>query len=540
MLQCDAATIGFRQDLIGFVHACPKYLTRRYIIRTVSMQGWRMNSMRSSCTVWFQTALRVSSILLILQSLAIAQQSLVEQPPTNTSELNERIVGAALARGGSISFLETLTDTIGGRITGTPESQRAAELILKTLREAGFDNAHFEEFSYEIGWKPGSAAGLVASPVRQPLVIGTYGWAPGTNGRVTVPLASCTATAGGKCSENPAKLRGAAALVSIEVGANSFAANYVVLRAGIARYLASVGAAAMMIASDKPHRMLYTSGAGFYPRAPLPVLSVAKEDSLFLRRLLAKGDVKLELDVQNTFDPHPAHERNVVADLPGTNPDDVVLLGAHFDSWDPAQGAYDNGAGVAAVLDAARILKSLGVKPKATIRFVFFSGEEEACLGSRAYIDRHKNQLDHLWAALIMDDGAQMPTGFSLHGRNDLEAPLKHTLAALAPLGANNILPGGDLFSDDESFVVAGVPTMNLSMVEGDYDTHHHAITDTFDKVDPLALAMDTAVLAVAANAIASADQAPGRRLSHSEVVGLLRKTKQAEYVELDFGRLEP
>ena len=91
-------------------------------------------------------------------------------------------------------------------------------------------------------------------------------------------------------------------------------------------------------------------------------------------------------------------------------------------------------------------------------------------------------------------------------------------------------------FSDDESFVVAGVPTMNLSMVEGDYDTHHHAITDTFDKIDPHALAMDTAVLAIAAHALASADQAPGRRLSPKEVADLLRKTKQDEYVGLDFG----
>ncbi len=493
-----------------------------------------MDSQKLIGAKWLRSALQISSIPLVFLSSILAQQ-----PLPKASDINERIVGAAMTRGGSISFLETLTDTVGGRITGTPESKKAAELILSTLREAGFDNAHFEEVPFEAGWKPGRAAGAVVSPVQEPILVGTYGWAPGTNGRVTVPLASCTATAEGKCAEDPAKLHGAAALISIEVGANSFAANYVVLRAGIARYLASVGAVAMMIASDKPHRMLYTSGAGFYPHAPLPVLSVAKEDSLFLRRLLAKGDVKLELDVQNTFDPHPAHERNVVADLPGASPDAVVLLGAHFDSWDPAQGAYDNGAGVAAVLDAARILKSLGVKPKATIRFVFFSGEEEACLGSRAYTDSHKDQLDHLWAALIMDDGAQLPTGFSLHGRSDLEAPLKRTLTALTPLGANSILPGGDLFSDDESFVVAGVPTMNLSMVEGDYDTHHHAITDTFDKIDPHALAMDTAVLAIAAHAIASADQPPGRRLSPKEVAELLRKTKQDEYVGLDFGRVD-
>ncbi len=495
-----------------------------------------MNCSNSSCVKRLRTMFCVVFILLIVRGFAFAQP-----PSRKASDINERIVGAALARGGSISFLETLTDTIGGaRLTGTPGSQKTAELILNTLREAGFENAHFEEFPIHTRWNRGSAAGAVVSPVRQPILVGTYGWAPGTNGRVTVPLASCTATVEGKCSEYATMLRGAAVLVSLNVGANSFAPNYVVLRASIARYLASVGAAAMMIASDKPFRMLYTSGAGFYPRAPLPVLSVAKEDNLFLRRLLAKGEVKLELDIQNSFDVSPARERNVVADLPGTSPGDVVLLGAHFDSWDPAQGANDNGTGVAAVLDAARILKSLGVNTKATIRFVFFSGEEQACLGSRAYIDSHKDEIDHLRAALIMDSGSQMPTGFSLHGRDDLQAPAKRLLAALTPLGAGDMSLGGELFSDDESFVVAGVPALSLSMEEGGYDTLHHAITDTFDKIDPRSLAMDTAVLAISAHAIASADQPLGRRLSHPEVVELLKKTRQAEYVELDFGPLAP
>ena len=495
-----------------------------------------MDSQNPICAKWFRSAVQLSSLALILQGSVLAQQS-----SAKPSDLNERIVGAALARGGSIAFLETLTDTIGGaRLTGTHGSQKTAELILNTLREAGFENAHFEEFPINARWNRGSAAGWVVSPTRQPMVVGTYGWAPGTNGRVTVSLASCAATAEGKCSEDATKLRGAAVLVSLNVGANSFAPNYVVLRSSIARYLASVGAAAMMIASDKPYRMLYTSGAGFYPHAPLPVLSVAKEDSLFLRRLLAKGAVKLELDIQNSFDLSPAHERNVVADLPGTSPDDVVLLGAHFDAWDPAQGANDNGSGVAAVLDAARILKALGVQTKATIRFVFFSGEEQACLGSRAYIASHKDEMDHLWGALIMDSGSQMPTGFSLHGRDDLQAPAKRLLAALTPLGAGDMSLGGELFSDDESFVVAGVPALSLSMEEGGYDTLHHAITDTLDKIDPRALAMDTAVLAISAHAIASADQPLGRRLSHPEVVELLKRTRQAEYVELDFGPLMP
>ncbi len=479
--------------------------------------------------------------ILLLPVCAFSQATVATG---NSGDVTERIVGAALSRGGAISFLETLTDTIGGRVTGSPESRATSELILKELRAAGFDNAHFEEFPIATGWQRGPASAWVVSPVKQSLFVGSYGWAPGTKGRVDAPLVTVTATSDGKLSEEAAKLRGAAVLVTLLVNTDTgagttYAANYVVMRSRTARQLANAGAVAMLIPSEKPDRMLYTSAAGLYPRALLPILSVAKEDTLYLRRLLAKGNVRIGFDVQNTFDEYPAKERNVVADLPGSNPDEVVLLGAHFDSWDPAQGADDNGSGVAAVLEAARILKSLSVKPRATLRFVFFSGEEQACLGSRAYAETHKKELDHLWAALIMDNGALLPTGFSLHGRDDLRTPLQQRWTQLAAIGAGAIVTGGDLYSDDETFVVAGVPSLSLEVAASDYDNRHHTIIDTFDKIDPLALALDTAALALGAYSIANAEQAPGRRLSPQEVDSLLKRTGQEEYVDLDFSPAE-
>jgi len=475
-------------------------------------------------------------MLLVLHGIVLAQQAAAKPDP-----IRERIVGAALTRGGASAFLETLTDTIGGRVTGSPEAKATAELILKTLKDAGFEDAHFEEFPLAMGWRRGPATGWVVSPAKQPLLIGSYGWSPGTNGAVEVPLVALELTADGKLAGDAAKLRGAAVLVDLQSGNSlSFAANYVVRRSMVAAQLAAAGATAMLIQSEKEDRMLYTSAAGIYPKAPLPMLSVAKEDSLLLRRLLAKGDVRIKLDVQNSFDPHPPKERNVVAEIAGTNPDEVVLLGAHFDSWEPAQGANDNGSGVAAVLEAARILKSLGVKPKATIRFVFFSGEEQACLGSRAYAEAHKEQLDHHRAALIMDGGAQMPLGFLLQGRSDLEARTKQLLAGLEPLGAGGVLAGADLSSDDETFVVAGVPALSLDVVAGDYDSRHHTIIDTFERIDPVAMAMDTAVLAVASYSIANADETLGRRFTPQEVNALLKRTGQLEYVELDYGKREP
>ena len=201
-----------------------------------------------------------------------------------------------------------------------------------------------------------------------------------------------------------------------------------VMRSQLAKALADAGAAAMLIPSDKPGRMVYTSAFGFYPRSPLPVVSVAKEDASLLRRLLTKSPVRLTLDVKNTFDTSPYRERNVIADLPGREPGEIVLVGAHYDSWDVAQGADDDGSGVAAVLEAARILKALGVTPRRTIRFAFFSGEEEAALGSRAYVAAHEKELNALRAVLIMDSGAGTPRGLELHGRADLEPAAKKLL----------------------------------------------------------------------------------------------------------------
>ena len=239
--------------------------------------------------------------------------------------------------------------------------------------------------------------------------------------------------------------------------------------------------------------------------------------SLFLRRLLSAGPVRVALDVANTIDASPAQERNVVAEIKGTTPGEVVLVGAHFDSWDPGQGAQDDGVGVAAILEAARILKSLGIKPRRTIRFVFFSGEEQALLGSRAYVERHRDELDGLRAAVIMDSGAQIPRGFQIHGRSDVEAAARTILAPLSALGASGVSLEASFDMDHGPFLAAGIPVFTLWVDEGDYDTHHHAVSDTFDNVDPRLLALDTAVMAVAAYRLADAPEAVGRRLSATE-----------------------
>ena len=437
-------------------------------------------------------------------------------------EVAARIAGEALTRGGASAFLERLTDEVGGRVTGSKELRAASELILAALKEAGYENARFEEYPLESRWARGAASGRIVAPIDRAIHVGSYGWVPGTPGEITATLVDLGSQSSTEISVPAERLSGAAVLVDPQKSGSdpSF-----VMRAALARKLAEAGAAAMLLPSDKPGRMVYTSAFGFYPKGPLPVVSVAKEDAMLLRRLLAKGKVSLRLNVQNTFSTEPYRERNVVADLPGKNPDEVVLLGAHYDSWDFAQGADDDGSGVAAVLEAARILKRLGVQPRRTIRFVFFSGEEEATLGSRAYVVGHEKELDRLRAVLVMDSGAGSPRGVELHGRADLEEPVRKLLGPVASFGATATTPDASFDRDHAPFMVVGVPAMTLWVEEGDYDVHHHAVTDTLDKIDPRLLSADTAVLAGLAYLLADAPDPLGRRLSLDEAQELLKKS---------------
>ena len=477
-------------------------------------------------------------VLLVLAATCSAQSAMPRSDDAAKAEDEiARIVGYSMTHGGASGFLETLTDTIGGRITGSAESKATAELILKTLKEAGLENAHLEEYELASVWRPGRATGEVISPVRRSLYIGSYGWAPGTPGPIEVRVVDFGVPGEGR-TPTPEQVRGAAAIVDQQSSGVSSA--YAGARLMIAKQMSQAGAAAMFIVSDKPDRMVYTSAFGFYPRGPLPILSIAKEDAALLRRLLAKGPVKVRLNIENSFDSRPGQERNVVADISGTEADEMVLLTAHFDSWDAAQGANDNGAGVATVLEAARTLKALRIRPKHTIRFVFFSGEEQLANGSRAYVEQHKAELDSIRAMINTDSGAQQPLGLQLNGRQDLEAATKKLLKPLAPLGADNVSLDADFDSDHESFMVVGVPSYSLLVERADYDVRHHTIVDTFEKIPPSLLGMHTAMMAVVAYQFANASERPGRRLSPPEVVELLRKTGLEPLYRLEYPNARP
>ena len=167
--------------------------------------------------------------------------------------------------------------------------------------------------------------------------------------------------------------------------------TYIKLRTASMNFFAEEKAAAVLMGSEKWYDLLNMSASGRnYQPAAIPTAYIARENLTMLWRLLDAGAVQAEVNIGGSFSGKPAEVHNTVAEIRGSEkPDEVVIIGAHLDSWDLGTGATDNGTGSAAVLEAARALKKLGVKPKRTIRFVLFTGEEQGLNGSKAYVKQH-------------------------------------------------------------------------------------------------------------------------------------------------------
>ena len=196
------------------------------------------------------------------------------------------------------------------------------------------------------------------------------------------------------------------------------------------KFLVDEGAAGMLRDSNKEHGLVNMTGASsnFTP-AELPEAFLTTESYGLIWRLLKRGPVEIEIDLKNTFSPGEVEVYNTVAEIPGSEkPDEVVIIGGHIDSWDLGTGATDNGTGIMAVLEAARALKAVGVKPKRTIRFVLFSGEEEGLHGSRAYVKGHEKEMSKISGVLIHDMGTGRVKSIGLQGRYDLREIMENVV----------------------------------------------------------------------------------------------------------------
>jgi len=266
---------------------------------------------------------------------------------------------------------------------------------------------------------------------------------------------------------------------------------------------ARLGAVASLVRSvgTLSARLVHTGAMRYDEGVPkIPAAAITAEDADLLARLAKDGGrpprVRLRLGCR-TLPDVPSH--NVVAELRGRErPDEIVVFAAHLDSWDLSPGAHDDGAGVVMVMDGLRILKSLGLTPRRTIRGVLFMNEENGLRGARAYAADHAAELPRHVAALESDSGGFAPEGFNSNvDAAGLDA-LRALTTALADIGATKITAGGGA-PDISVLAPAGVPLLGLDVREQRYFDWHHTPADTLDKVDPGELARSTAAMAAMA-----------------------------------------
>jgi carboxypeptidase Q len=237
------------------------------------------------------------------------------------------------------------------------------------------------------------------------------------------------------------------------------------------------------------------------------------------------GKIRVRFSMPNKIGP-PIDQENVVAEIPGyEKPDESVILGAHLDSWDLGTGALDNGCNAALVIEAARALKATGLRPRRTIRFILFSGEEQGLLGSWAYVKTHRAELDKIRAVIIFDSGIGRVTGYSLGGRSDIAPAVREVLKPLESWDVNRHTTDAQTGTDHFDFLIEGLPTLVANQEEANYLPNYHAASDTLDKVDIRELKLNTTIAALTTWGLADRPAPLGKRLSRAELETLMKES---------------
>ena len=446
----------------------------------------------------------------------------------------DRVVEEALKPSPIQTNLERLTDQIGGRVPGTPAMQKAVQWGMAAFKAAGADSVHTEAFKIPASWAEGATQMSVVAPESFKVRAVSIAWAPALAAHQRVRVIDI----GEGSADDFAKagnVAGTILLVHSEEMSkwDDLFAEYLKAPPLIDR---AVKAKALAIAfqSTRPHDLLYrhtNSTKGQIDH--LPMVLVAREDGARMARLLASGEkLYASLAIPNRIG-GPIQSANVVAEIKGTEqPEEFVILGAHLDSWELGTGALDNGCNAALVIDALRAIKASGQRPRRTIRFILFSGEEQGLLGSWAYAVAHRAELDQLSAVVVLDEGVGRVTGFSLGGRSDILAAVVPVLDPLKQFDATTLTTDNFWGTDNFDFMLEGVPTLVANQEEGNYLINYHAMSDTFDKVDIGELKKHVAEAAALTFGIADAPRRLGPRLKHAEIEQTLRDTHLDEQLQ--------
>ncbi len=437
-------------------------------------------------------------VLLAAPTQILADGALPEEVIVSAEALRDAARDDRLA----YQLVESLTTEVGPRLAGTDAEARARQWAVQRLTQLGFSNVRIEPFRVPV-WTRGIERAEVVSPFPQSLAITTLGGSSSTGRRgVTGQVVRVTSLDALRAMDDKA-LKGRVVFVDEPMTRTRDGSGYglaVAKRRATAYEAERLGAVAALIRSvgTSSHRFPH---AGQMRRATesgpagVPTAALAAPDADQLQRALQRADGGVELKLVLTPQTEPAGESgNVIAEIPGSSAaDEIVLVGAHLDSWDLGTGAVDDGAGVGIVVAAAQRVLATGTSPRRTIRVVLFGAEEVGLIGAKAYAKAHAEELDKHIVAAESDFGADTIWRFDTRF-DESKADLGIALAALLrPLGiapSRQQARGGP---DLKYLREAGVPVVQLYQNGWDYFDLHHTPDDTFDKIDADDLAQNVA-----------------------------------------------
>ena len=500
--------------------------------------------------LFIRVCIRALLSLVVLLNATVTPQSL----STAEAEIQTRIRKEAMENSQIMRTLHYFTDVYGPRLTGSPNHKAAADWAVKQMTAWGMANAHLEPWDFgHDGWANERISAFITSPIKETLSCEVLAWTPSTNGTISAQVFQLTPPENPNkealesyLAAQAEKVKGKIVLVGKQqaIGVRFAPTNLRMDDQMLAQRMAGGGfggrpggggpqqSAGAAVAEGQPKPLtpaqvnealdafLIKSGAvmrvndgarehrqirafnnrTFDAKKALPTVIVSNEDYGRITRIHADGGadgtpVELEFNVVNRFFPEGRTSYNTIGEIPGTDKaDEVIMLGGHLDSWHAATGATDNAIGCAMMMEAARILKTLGIQPRRTIRVALWSGEEQGLLGSQAYVKQHfgtaenpKPEFSKFGGYFNIDSGTGRPRMASVFGPEEATASLKESLKSFADLGFAGVTAGrsrGLGGSDNTSFNAAGLPGIGLMQDPIEYGTHTwHTNLDTYERI---------------------------------------------------------
>lgn len=469
------------------------------------------------------------TVVALFHSIAAGQQ------PAD-AEMIASIRGEELRHSTASELFYTLTDSLGPRLSGSPAYDKAARWAIERFRQWGLANPHLEPFKFGRSWTLEKLTAEMTAPRYMPLLAYADAWSPSTSGVVTeTPIYVGDSTAE-EIDALGSRLRHAIVLTArpqteyldkdrpepsqgdgpVQTGNPRFPGPSSRMPQGdlLAR-LQKYGAGVALAPSATLHGTVRVQGNRTTAPDAVPMLTVAAEQYNMMVRLVKAGEpVELRIQVVSRSTQDRLDSDNVIAEIPGTDPllkDEIVLVGAHLDSWHTATGATDNADAVSAAMEAMRILTALHARPRRTIRVALWGGEEQGLIGSRAWVAQHLNDKaarDRISVYLNDDPGTGPTYGFYMEHNVAAKKIFDEWLTPLADLGMRRNVIEGIGSTDHVPFVEAGVPAFTTIKDFGNYDVRtRHTNADFADAVKIEDVQQSAVVLAVFAWHAAMLDQ---------------------------------